>query len=285
MSPGLRDDFLHHPVLIRTRNAGGQHTAPVVTARGPFYDTSLNPSPSLANMSTTLVELQHVTRSVPNRDPPLVDDVSISIVAGDQIGLTGPSGSGKSTLLRCLARLDPVTVGQLRFQSNVVTADALPRYRRQVIYLHQRPAMLLGTVRDNLRLPFTLESSDSSYNETCHENWLDALGRSRSILDQSIETLSGGEQQVVALMRAIQIDPLVLLLDEPTASLDPEATQRFEQLVRLWHSESAQRAYVWISHDPSQLHRMTNRSWQMMDGRIIDPPVLDEQPVDGRRNP
>lgn len=214
-----------------------------------------------------ILQIDNLTRRIAVNDKPLLDNVKLSIQSGDRVGLSGGSGSGKTSLLRSIALLDPVFSGQLLFHGQPVTDP--PNYRRQVVYLHQRPAMAAGTVRDNLQLPFTVATATGAYDETKILQWIDSLGKSTDLLDQAADTLSGGEQQLVALMRAIQIDPLVLLLDEPSASLDSESSEKFEQLVELFLAESVDRALVWVSHDESQLNRMTSRIVKMADGRMV----------------
>ena len=215
----------------------------------------------------TLLQINHLVRRIPGNDNPLLDDISLSIQPGERVGLAGGSGSGKTSLLRTIALLDPISSGQILFRGQPVTNP--PSFRRQVIYLHQRPAMIGGSVRDNLQLPFTVASATGSYNEVQIDDWTDSLGKSADFINQAADTLSGGEQQLVALMRAIQIDPLVLLLDEPSASLDGESAQKFEQLVELFLAGADERALVWVSHDESQLARMTSRVVTMADGRIV----------------
>ena len=215
----------------------------------------------------TLLQINHLVRRIPGNDNPLLDDISLSIQPGERVGLAGGSGSGKTSLLRTIALLDPISIGQILFRGQPVTNP--PSFRRQVIYLHQRPAMIGGSVRDNLQLPFTVASATGSYNEVQIDDWTDSLGKSADFINQAADTLSGGEQQLVALMRAIQIDPLVLLLDEPSASLDGESAQKFEQLVALFLAGADERALVWVSHDESQLARMTSRVVTMADGRIV----------------
>ena len=215
----------------------------------------------------TLLQINHLVRRIPGNDNPLLDDISLSIQPGERVGLAGGSGSGKTSLLRTIALLDPISSGQILFRGQPVTNP--PSFRRQVIYLHQRPAMIGGSVRDNLQLPFKVASATGSYNEVQIDDWIDSLGKSADFINQAADTLSGGEQQLVALMRAIQIDPLVLLLDEPSASLDGESAQKFEQLVELFLAGADERALVWVSHDESQLARMTSRVVTMADGRIV----------------
>lgn len=219
-----------------------------------------------------LIQIENLTRKAADSGKALLDDLSITLAAGDRLGLYGESGSGKTTLLRSIARLDPVHQGVFRFQGQPVVD--LPAFRRNVVYLHQRPAMVGGsmvggTVRENLQLPFTLSISQQAYNEEQIAHWLTAMDKPVAMLDQSVDTLSGGEQQIVALLRAVQVQPAVLLLDEPTASLDSVSTERFEQMVNLWFDLASAQALVWISHDRQQLVRMTNRTIQVAGGRIV----------------
>lgn len=218
---------------------------------------------------TTLIEIRDLTRRDAKTKRLLLDNVNLSISSGQRIGLVGPSGSGKSSLLRAIARLDRCDAGDVRFDGKSILRDAVPAYRRQVIYLPQRPAFVAGTVRENLELPFHFAAATKPFDETRVHHWLGDLAKSQEFLSQSVDRLSGGEQQIVALIRAIALSPQVLLLDEPTASLDSEATQRFEELVLTW-CESNQsgplRALVWTSHDASQIRRMTTRRIAMGRG-------------------
>ena len=214
-----------------------------------------------------LIQIENLTRKAADSGKTLLDDLSITIAAGDRVGLSGESGSGKTTLLRSLARLDPVHKGVFRFQGQPILD--LPKFRRNVVYLHQRPAMVDGTVRENLQLPFSLSTSQQAYNEEQIAHWLSAMDKPVAMLDQSVDTLSGGEQQIAALLRAVQVQPAVLLFDEPPASLDAVSTERFEQMVNLWFDSASAQALVWISHDSQQLARMTNRTIRVAGGRIV----------------
>ena len=217
-------------------------------------------------MPESLIEIHELTRLIPGTERPLLDRLDLTIFAGDRLGIAGASGSGKTTLMRAIAALDPVASGTLTHQGQVVCE--FPSYRRRVVYLHQRPAMMAGTVRENLQLPFSLANSQGRYDEARLVSQLEPLGKSAAILDQAVETLSGGEQQIVALLRAIQLDPCVLLLDEPTASLDRATVDSFERLVHAWFAETPGRALVWTSHDEDQLERMTDRVLTVASGKI-----------------
>jgi putative ABC transport system ATP-binding protein len=139
-----------------------------------------------------------------------------------------------------------------------------------VIYLHQRPALLDGSVEDNLRSPFTLKAHRGRrFDEARVLGLLDGLGRGAEFLARSSRDLSGGEAQLVALLRAVQLDPTALLLDEPTASLDPASARTVEALVDRWFAAGAgNRALVWVSHDPDQSRRVSGRRLHMHAGRL-----------------
>jgi putative ABC transport system ATP-binding protein len=218
-------------------------------------------------MSDSLIELRELTRLIPGTQQALLDQLSLTIQTGDRMGLAGASGSGKTTLMRAVAALDPIAAGNLLFDGQVVSD--FPVYRRRVVYLHQRPAMMPGTVRENLQLPFSMTASQSAYDEKRVTDRLQLLDKPASILDQNVSTLSGGEQQIIALLRAIQLDPTVLLLDEPTASLDSEMVQQFEQVVNQWFTANEGRAFIWTSHDERQLSRMTTQSVTIANGKTI----------------
>lgn len=196
----------------------------------------------------------------------LFQHVCLSIFAGQRIGLVGASGSGKSSLLRAIAMLDRCDKGEVLFHGNTIGQDSVPNYRRRVIYLLQRPAFVSGSVRENLQIPYQLAVAESTFDEARVTAWLSDLGRSPQLLDQAMEQLSGGEQQVVALIRALTLSPEVLLLDEPTASLDAKTATQFEGLVNAWHGEGTERAFIWVSHDMNQVTRMTDQTLVMRDG-------------------
>lgn len=189
----------------------------------------------------------------------LWQNVSFTLAAGDCVGLVAPSGAGKTLLFRGLVQLDPVQQGQVVFEGRSIADWALPAYRTQVMYLSQRPAMMEGSVADNLRHPFTLgQHRHRAYRAERLLAWLDSLGRGPDFLTLSATQLSGGERQLVALLRALQLEPKLLLLDEPTASLDPATIQRVEALLTQW-LQGPNRALMITSHDPAQIDRFTHR--------------------------
>ncbi|MEO0851940.1 MAG: ATP-binding cassette domain-containing protein [Cyanobacteria bacterium J06648_11] len=177
-----------------------------------------------------------------------------------RLGLVGASGSGKTLLLRTLAGLDVVERGVVALDGRPLGQWSLPSYRTRVLYVSQQAALWEGTVEDNLQAVFQLSvHHHRRFDRDRILSALAAFGRDREFLARSAGQLSGGERQIVSLLRALQLDPQVLLLDEPTASLDPAATRAAEALVDRWMKAKGDRACMWTSHDREQLERVTNR--------------------------
>ncbi len=216
-----------------------------------------------------------MTRRVGDRA--LLESVSLAVPPGSRWGLVGPTGSGKTLLLRALALLDRLDGGEIRWNGRHVHGEQVPLFRSQVIYLHQRPALLEGTVEDNLRAVFDLSvHRRRAYDRERIVALLQLLGRDDSFLAKHQRNLSGGELQLAALLRAIQLDPVMLLLDEPTSALDAAATTMVESLVATWHeSAPAKRSFLWVTHDQVQAARVADRLWQMRSGKL-------EEADDGR---
>jgi putative ABC transport system ATP-binding protein len=212
-----------------------------------------------------------IGRRNPKSDSWLIREVNMAVHYGDRVGIAGSSGAGKTVLLRALAMLDPIDAGEILWNGRPVDGDAVPAYRKQVIYLHQRPALYEGSVEDNLRYPFTLKGHRSKdFDRSRVVDLLAALGRDAGFLAKSSRDLSGGEAQIVALIRAIQLEPSVLLLDEPTASLDPGTGQALEVVIDRWLSaKTGERALIWVSHDREQTLRMTAQTIALHSGHVV----------------
>lgn len=208
--------------------------------------------------ATCIIDAQGVTRQDPANGKLLLAPTHFSLCAGTRLAIMGPSGSGKSVLLRALALLDPLDGGRVLWHGRTIRRHAIPRYRRSVAYLRQRPAHAEGTVESMLRYPYSLAVyRDRQFDRARVAQLALHAGRSPDFLDKRASELSGGEAQIAALLRVLHLDPDVLLLDEPTSALDPDATRAIEALVGAWFDAAPEtRAYMWISHDPAQAARI-----------------------------
>lgn len=194
----------------------------------------------------------------------LWSQLDLELAAGDRLGLVAPSGAGKTLLLRTLALLDPPQAGRFNLLGRPPAGWGLPRWRAMVSYLAQRPVAAGGTVETNLRAPWRFREHRGQVGWS-HEritSWLEALGHDPSFLRYDAERLSGGELQLLALLRVLQFDPTVLLLDEPTASLDGATTAAVEALLIAWLA-AGPRAAVLISHDGDQIERFATRTLEL----------------------
>ncbi|OYU43437.1 MAG: phosphate ABC transporter ATP-binding protein, partial [Burkholderiales bacterium PBB4] len=191
-----------------------------------------------------------------------LSDISLEIEAGERVALVGANGCGKSTLLRVLHGLAAPSAGQ-------VMAD---RSVRQAM-LFQRPQLLRLSVQTNLALGPWLAG----------QTWSSACAQAREALTRvgladlagrNARHLSGGQQQRVALARAWVLQPQILFLDEPTASLDPQAKRDVEGLIQDFAHQSPQMTLVFSSHNLGQVKRLASRVIYLEGGRVLaDLPV------------
>ena len=198
----------------------------------------------------------------------LLSGLSLELPAGGRVAVRGPTGAGKSLLLRSLALLDPLDDGEVLWDGSPVEDCDVPAFRRRVLYLAQRPALFEGSVEANLEIAYSLSGTGGRFERDRAITRLDALGRGTDFLARDQSRLSGGEAQLVALVRALQVEPQVLLLDEPTAAMDPETEGAAESAILSWLAADECRAFLWVSHSSEQAARLADQTWTLRDGRL-----------------
>jgi ABC-type iron transport system FetAB ATPase subunit len=182
-----------------------------------------------------------------------LDPFDLELAAGECVTLSGPSGSGKSLLLRAIADLDPHE-GEAWCDGFSQQAVSAPTWRRRVALLPAESAWWSERVGDHFK---QLDATS-----------LDLLKLPSDAADWQVKRLSSGERQRLALLRLLNIEPDVLLLDEPTANLDRSNIERVEALITQWRRQH-RTAVLWVSHDPAQQQRVSDRSLQIKARRLI----------------
>ena len=190
------------------------------------------------------------------------EELDLSVGPGDRLALCGPTGCGKSLLLRVLAGLDNPDQGVLSYRGRELSSWKLPEYRSEVGYLAQKSSFSEGSVEENWRAPFRFRTRrKQEFKLDRMLKWISELGLSPDFPGKNALELSGGERQLAALLRMLQLDPYLLLLDEPTAALDGDTAKLVELLLNQWKRENPERSWIWISHDVLQSKRMGDRQF------------------------
>jgi tungstate transport system ATP-binding protein len=242
-------------------------------------------------MPEPIYHLEDVIKTYGHRE--ILNIPRLEIMPGEVLGIIGPSGAGKSTLLRLLNFLETPTRGQIHFNGYSTdgqhkaplpvrrrVATLLPfnrstgtpngtvglALRRQVTTVFQRPVLLRTTVYNNVAYGLKIRGE-----KNIDERVMEALERVglAEFARMGARTLSGGEAQRVALARALVIEPQVLLLDEPTANLDPYNVGLIEDIVSALNREKGT-TIVLVTHNVFQARRLAHRAALLLEGRIVE---------------
>lgn len=193
--------------------------------------------------------------------------VSLSIEKGEILAIIGPSGAGKTTLLRLIDQLDQPASGKMFFDGTAVTPRLRTSVRRQISMVLQKPVVFDASVYDNVAYPLKVRRHDRKAIPEKVNSMLKTVGLD-GCQKRKARTLSGGETQKVALARALITDPQVLLMDEPTANLDPVSLNTIEELILRFNRDNGV-AIVLATHEMAQGQRLAHRIGVMMDGELI----------------
>lgn len=216
-------------------------------------------------MSEGLYSLRNVRKRYDGRAVLQVD--TLDIYRGEVLAVVGPSGAGKSTLLRLLNFLEFPDSGSLTYCDQNIQAGAVPlALRREVTTVFQRPALLSTSVWRNVLYGLRLRGERDGRANV--QAVLDRLGLA-SLAHVPARTLSGGEAQRVALARALVLAPTVLLLDEPTANLDPYNVSLIEEVVTELNQTQAC-TVVLVTHNVFQARRLAQRIVLLLNGSIVE---------------
>ncbi len=229
-------------------------------------------------MSDTIFQVDDLKQSYGGRTVLALKHLEIR--RGEILALVGPSGAGKSTLLRLLNFLEPPSHGAITFAGRSLNGSIPLDLRRQITTVFQRPVLLHASVRENVAYGLALRGRRD------HGLVHDIIGRVglAGLAQAQAHTLSGGEMQRVALARALVISPQVLLLDEPTANLDPHNVSLIEDIVRRQNGEHGT-TVVLVTHNVFQARRLAHRVGLLLAGKLVelaDTDTFFESPTDPR---
>ena len=253
---------------------GGHPPVPLVSLRAPVAEKRDTPEHEKPCITT-----RHLSAFFDDR--PTVKDVSISIPQQAVTAIIGPSGCGKSTLLRCLNRMHE-TVPGARVDGDVEILGSsiygegtnATAVRRHVGMVFQRPTpfptmSIRANVAAGLRADRNLRLSRHELDQIVEEALVRAglWDEVKNRLHESAITLSGGQQQRLCITRALATHPRVILLDEPTASLDPLSTQKVEELV--YHLRESVTVVI-VTHNMQQAARVSDRTAFLLAGELIE---------------
>jgi putative ABC transport system ATP-binding protein len=225
---------------------------------------------SVTGAPDDVIRLDGVTKTYQAGASPALDDVSMSVAAGEVVAVMGPSGSGKSTLLNLVAGLDRPTIGTVTVAGRRIDTlgeGALARFRARHVGIIFQFFNLLDdlTVEDNVLLPAQLAGASRRQARARAGELLERMGIGQH-RDAYPARLSGGQRQRVAIARALVNSPELLLADEPTGALDTAAGQEIGRLLR--ELNAGGQTLVLVTHDPGLAQRYAARTVRLVDGRV-----------------
>ena len=196
----------------------------------------------------------------------ILRNVDISLYPGKCILLSGNNGSGKTTLLKIIAGLETPSRAEIEFSGKSQSwKSAIRSIRREIIYLHQQPYLLSGTVESNVSYGLRFTHLNRKQLRESVKEALEWAGLS-DVAKQQAKTLSGGVQQRVAFTRAWILKPKVLLLDEPMANMDIESREQACDLLKRMKSEGM--SIVITSHDTNIIDGLIDIHFSLSDGKL-----------------
>jgi putative ABC transport system ATP-binding protein len=217
-----------------------------------------------------VVELVEVTKvyELPRGSIKALDNVSASVEAGDFVSIMGPSGSGKTTLLNIIGCLDTPTSGRVAIGGENVSGlgdEDLTKIRRDKIGFVFQQFNLIPTLTALENIAYPMRLKGLSGHEERSTELMRSVGLDEKLGENKPTELSGGEQQRVAVARALSNDPDTILADEPTGNLDSKTSKDIMELLKETNERGT--TVIMVTHDPL-VASYTKRTFQLVDGRI-----------------
>jgi ABC-type methionine transport system ATPase subunit len=221
-------------------------------------------------MNNVHLELKNISKAVYRKvnntrvKTQILGSLDLKVNKGELVTIMGASGSGKSTLLRLINRLSEIDSGIILLNGNDIRSHVPMELRRKIGMVFQVPIVFKGSVRDNLAFGIKLWGGNTVIKTLSRD-----AGIPEDLLDADAGQLSIGEKQRVCIARALANQPEILLLDEPTSSLDAVSAQRIEKLL-LGMQKERDLTILWVTHEKEQVERIGGRRLILRDGRLGD---------------
>jgi len=192
-----------------------------------------------------------------------IGPLDLDLAPGEIVALIGPSGMGKSLLMRAIADLDP-NEGEVTLSGQSRESMSAPEWRKQVMYVPAHSGWWADLVEPHFEGALRMRVVEL----------LQRLGLESTALGWQVANLSTGERQRLSLVRALALNPKILMLDEPTSGLDTENANRAEVLIRRHAAEGS--GVLFVTHDAAQAARLGGRVLRLKDGQLLHEPVTPQ---------
>lgn len=215
-------------------------------------------------MQTAQLRLDRVSLTASVGSRYLLKDISFAVHAGDRICIIGPSGAGKTSLLRLLNRLNEPSAGTIYLEDRDYRTIPVIQLRQQIPLVQQESKLLGMTVKDALAYPLVLRGLEKSQIQQRVLYWSEQLRIPQDWLERAEVQLSVGQRQIVAIARALVIQPKILLLDEPTSALDAGRAAQLLQVLA-----NTQTTILMVNHQLELAQSFCRRVLYLQDGQLI----------------
>jgi osmoprotectant transport system ATP-binding protein len=228
-------------------------------------------------MTSTMISLRHVTKRFPGARTAAVGDLSLDVSEGETVVLVGPSGCGKTTTMKMINRLIEPSSGTIEVGGKDVMAQDPVRLRRGMGYVIQSIGLMPHrTVAQNIATVPRLEGWDGGRIDRRVRELAEVFSLEEELLDRYPAELSGGQRQRVGVARALAVDPPVMLMDEPFASVDPIVRARLQDQF-LDIQERLRKTIVFVTHDIDEAIKMADRIAILNIGGVLEQLAPPEQ--------
>ncbi len=226
---------------------------------------------------SALITFRHVfcRKGSGDHSVPVLKDLSFTIQEGEIVTILGPSGSGKSTLLRLIIHLDFLESGDIFYRGKSTKEWNVVELRREIGFVLQTPYMFEGSVRDNILYGPRIHRRMPEDEDGFVQNIMNSVGLTEDLAGRKATELSVGQKMRVSFARTLANQSQVLLLDEPTASLDPIAANRIHDLIQQFNHERNLTILV-VTHEIQTARKLGKRSLFLMEGRIVEEGTIDD---------